>query len=217
MRCRPALLGCILALLAAPAPAQETARVVDTHTVSAEGPSREVTHDLRLELYVFHGSRWTPGAVVVPLWDAVRLLEQCGIAFAGADLKVLEAPERFRIYSTAISRELVGGLTVRKPAIFFVEDTRQEPAFDAESIGRENSGTRPELADTTWVAFGARDLPLALAHELVHVLADSGEHSPDPANLMHGATNGTNTRLTDAQCGRIRERGEANGLLQKRQ
>lgn len=202
---------------AAPVPAAEGVRVAETHAVSAEEPAGAATHDLRLQLYVFQASRWMPGDIVVALWEATRLLAQCGIAFAGAELKVIEAPERFRFYSTAVSRELVRGLTLRKPAIFFVEDTRNQPAYDAESIGRENAGGRPELADTTWVAYGARDLPLALAHELVHVLSDSGEHSSDPGNLMHSESSQTNTRLTDAQCQRIRARGEANGLLLRRQ
>lgn len=59
----------------------------------------------------------------------------------------------------------------------------------------------------------ARDLPFALAHELAHVLSDSGEHSEEPRNLMRAATSPENTRLSEAQCRRLRERGAANGLL----
>jgi len=50
-------------------------------------------------------------------------------------------------------------------------------------------------------------------HELVHVLSDDGEHSNEPGNLMRAHTSRRNTRLTDAQCSRLRSRGEANGLL----
>jgi hypothetical protein len=97
--------------------------------------------------------------------------------------------------------------------VFFVDATRQQPAFDAEAIGRGNSRTRPELADTVWIVRDARDPGVALAHELAHVLMDSGEHSDEPGNLMREETAPASTRLTDAQCARLRETGRANGLL----
>jgi hypothetical protein len=98
--------------------------------------------------------------------------------------------------------------------VFFVEDTRNDPAFDAEAVGRANSTRRPELVNTVWVAHGARDLPFALAHELVHVLSDSGKHTDEPRNLMRSETAPENTQLNAAQCERMRSRGAANGLLQ---
>ena len=64
-----------------------------------------------------------------------------------------------------------------------------------------------------WVAYGARDLPQVLAHELVHVLSDSGAHSDEVDNLMGIDTAPGATRLTDGQCERLRTHGEANGLL----
>ena len=100
-----------------------------------------------------------------------------------------------------------------RPAIYFVEDTLNRPAFDAEAIGRANSGNRPELADTIWVAAGTRDLHVALAHELFHVLEDSGAHSDEPNNLMRPETTPENTRLTDSQCAQMRATAERNGLL----
>ncbi|HEX9584677.1 MAG TPA: hypothetical protein VGB36_09260, partial [Gammaproteobacteria bacterium] len=52
-----------------------------------------------------------------------------------------------------------------------------------------------------------------LAHELYHLLADSGAHADDPANLMYPETRGENTRLRDDQCIRMREAGAAFGHL----
>ncbi|MCC6194697.1 MAG: hypothetical protein IT518_09545, partial [Burkholderiales bacterium] len=141
------------------------------------------------------------------------LLAQCGIDLARIQMCVVDAPPRYRFYSTPVSRELLRKLPVAKPALFFVEDTRNEPAYDAEAIGRGNAANRPELADTVWVAYGARDLPQVLAHELVHVLSDSGAHSDAPGNLMRIETSPGATRLTDGQCERLRTRGAANGLL----
>ena len=208
----------VLACLAPAAAAQEPVRVVETHAVSAEqaGNAPAASHNLRLALYAFRGTRWAPAEAVLAMWEAVRLLAPCGITLAGAELRVLETPDRFHFYSTAVSRELLRGMTVAKPAVFFVQDTKNQPAYDGEAIGRANSATRPELADTVWLAYGARELPQALAHELVHVLADSGDHSTEPGNLMRYDLAPQDTRLTDAQCELIRTRGEANGLLQKR-
>jgi hypothetical protein len=43
---------------------------------------------------------------------------------------------------------------------------------------------------------------------------DSGEHSEESGNLMREETTPQNTRLTQAQCARLRETATANGLLQ---
>jgi hypothetical protein len=131
-------------------------------------------------------------------------------------LKRIEVDARFRIYHTPVSRELARSLQLQPPAVYFVDDTRQKPAFDAEAIGRGNSRTRPELADTVWITRATRDPGVALAHELAHVLMDNGEHSEEPGNLMRDETAPANTRLTDAQCARLRETGTANGLLAPR-
>ena len=213
-------LCCAAALLLAPGVAQaaEPARVVETRALSRQllPAAPGATHELRLSLHAFRGSLWTQQEIEPAVLDAARLLAQCGVELAGAELRLLEAPRRFHFYSTPVSRELLQDLRVSKPAIFFVDDTRNRPAYDAEAIGLANSATRPELANTVWIAPGARDLPFALAHELAHLLSDSGEHSEEPRNLMRAETSPENTRLTEAQCRRLRERGAANGLLAPR-
>ncbi len=120
---------------------------------------------------------------------------------------------------TGISRhryldELARRTRLARPAVFFVADTRNEPAFDAEAIGRGNSRSRPEMTDTVWITAGTRDLAIVFAHELVHVIADSGEHSDLPGNLMREETAPESTALTASQCRRLTETGAANGLLQ---
>ena len=75
--------------------------------------------------------------------------------------------------------------------------------------------TRPELADTVWMTAATRDAGVALAHELAHVLMDSGEHSDEPGNLMRDETSPTNTALSVTQCTRLRETALSNGLLQR--
>jgi len=204
-------------LAAASCAAADPVRVVGTQRVpDAELPAAPgASHRLHLSLYAFAGSRWRTEEIIAAVLASARVLAQCGIAVAGIELSVLDAPRQFRFYSTPVSRQLLRVLAVARPAIFFVDETLNRPAFDAEAIGLGNSATRPELANTVWVAYGAHDLALALAHELAHVLADSGEHSSEPGNLMRDETAPDNTRLGRGQCERMRVRGEANRLLQR--
>jgi hypothetical protein len=205
----------LLLVASAAALTAEPVRLVETRTVPKEQlpVAQGASHDLQLSLYTFQGARWVAHEILVAALDSVRALAQCGVALDGAELRLLAAPRRFHFYSTPVSSELLREIAVAKPAIFFVDDTLNRPAFDAEAIGLENAATRSELANTVWLAYGARDLPLALAHELVHVLSDSGEHSEEPGNLMRTETSPQNTHLSDAQCERLRARGETNGLL----
>jgi len=97
--------------------------------------------------------------------------------------------------------------------VYFVRDTLQVEAFDAEAIGKQNSGSRPALRDTVWMAEETRDPGIALAHELAHVLMDSGEHLDRPGNLMRAETSPGNTDLTGQQCAAMVRAGVRNGLL----
>ena len=64
-----------------------------------------------------------------------------------------------------------------------------------------------------WIARGARDLGIVVAHELAHVLMDSGEHDNSNGNLMAESTTPQNTQLTAVQCERLNSTGRRNGLL----
>lgn len=202
----------LLVIAALGSHADEGVPVVSSRRIDIGAPIG-ASYNLNLSLYVFRGSRWSQADIEAAASSAVPLLAQCGVGVARVDLHVVEAPARFQFFSTEVSRALLRSLKVRKPAVFFVDGTRNVPAYDAEAIGRGNSASRPELADTVWIAHGARDLPQVLAHELVHVLSDSGAHSNEPGNLMAEETSAQNTRLSAAQCERMRARGQANGLL----
>ena len=169
---------------------------------------------LRLTLVHFPAGPWSEREITGAAAQAVALLKQCGIVSGGIDVVRADVEPRFRVFHGPTSRELARRLRPATPAIYFVDATRQDPAYDAEAIGRGNSRSRPELQDSVWVALGARDLPVTLAHELAHVLMDSGEHSYEARNLMREETSPRNVRLTDAQCSRLRGKGAANGLLQ---
>lgn len=209
-----AALLCALALLAAPAQA------------AAQSPfhieSRQAIKDLpapagatlALVLTLADLAQWPADDMTSALRSAASILGQCGVAVRHAELLRVQAPPDFRWFDTPRSRELARALDLPRPTLYFTAGTRQRPAFDAEAVGRGNSRTRPELADSVWVAPGARDLGQVLAHELAHVLMDSGAHDATPGNLMAAETRPGATQLTAAQCTQLRATGSANGLLQ---
>ncbi len=169
--------------------------------------------ELRITLVLFAGGAWPENAAIAAAKEATGILSQCGIEPAPMGIVRADEGAGFRSFHTQRSRVLARKLQPRRPAIFFVDATLQRPAFDAEAIGRANSRSRPELADTVWIVHDARDPGIALAHELAHLLMDSGEHSDEPGNLMREETDLANTRLSATQCARLRATGAANGLL----
>ena len=187
--------------------------MLERQNLAIERSTGSPSHHLGLTLAYLEASGWTPQVIAAAVRQSAQIFGQCGVALDKAELARIGAPERFRYFSTPVSRELARVLKLGRPTVYFVAGTRQRPAFDAEAVGRGNSRTRPELKDSVWIARGARDLGIVLAHEIAHVLMDSGEHTDEPDNLMREETAPQNTRLSDAQCIRLRETGTANGLL----
>ncbi len=218
---RIVLLACLAATaLAVHAQPAAPFRLADTwplpgHELPYSGATPP-THRLQLDLVAFTDTTWTPDAIVAAVRAAGALLAQCGIRLERAELYRFDGGDPdYRYLSTPASRALVRRVRPAKPAVFFVRDTRHVPPFDAEAFGSGNTAARPELAFTVWITAQTRDLPVALAHEIAHVLMDSGEHSVAPGNLMRDETAPGNTTITAAQCARMTEAGERNGLLQR--
>jgi len=214
--CAAALLNSLfLACVCGAALAQVTFIGRETLAGAAPGASAGATHRLRISLVRLEGSGWTRARARTLLGEAVPILARCGVALGHADLVSLTVPPRYLDFSTPAARELARAWPVRRPAVYLVRDTRKRPAFDAEAIGRGNSRTRPELADTIWITAATRDAGIALAHELAHVLMDSGEHSEERGNLMRDQTSAQNTALSPEQCARLRDTASRNGLIEK--
>ena len=209
-----------LALIACAAVAQGTdepqLRVV-SHLTVEEGPPGisgvGPTHRMALSIAVMSGTGWRADEVLDAAKGAAGILAQCGIR-TSIELYEFDGPKRYRSLFTPVSRDLAKRLALPKPTVFFVADTLNRPAFDAEAIGRGTAAPVLEMADTVWIASGARDLPVVIAHELAHVLADSGGHSNEAGNLMREETTTDSSRLTPAQCEAIVATASANGLLQ---
>ena len=205
----------LLLLAAAPVCAQDAGPilVIGREPIALEQAAPAPSQGIDITFAYLEETGWSGEEIRPAVVQVARILGQCGVALRAAELVRVSAPARFRDFLTSVSRQLAATLRLAKPTVYFVAGTRQRPAFDAEAIGRGNSRTRPELADTVWVTRGTRDLGIALAHELTHVLMDSGEHSGEPGNLMREDTAPGNTRLSDAQCAQLRGTGSANGLL----
>ena len=205
-----ALLACHGAL------AQPEIAVVDQVSITAAHLfTPPASHRLKLSVVHLDGSGWQPEPVLHALRQATAILSQCDVAIVAVEWVSLATPPRYLDFSTPLARELVRLHPVAKPAIYLVRETANRRAFDAEAFGRANTPTRPELADTVWVALGARDLGIVLAHEIAHVLMDSGDHSDGYGNLMRDETSPANVTLTLTQCARLRETALSNGLLQR--
>lgn len=145
--------------------------------------------------------------------EAAKLLSQCGISIERIDVRQLDGPDVFRYFHDEVGQELVRRLALPKPTVYFVRDTIQVVPFDAEAIGKGNSASRPGLRYTIWMTEATRDPGIALAHELAHLLMDSGRHVEEPGNLMRAETAPGNTKLSDSQCEAMVGAGAENGLL----
>ena len=170
------------------------------------------THAIALEVVLLDGSGWRVPEVHRAVGRAAAILGQCGVAVARTRLRMVEAPRRYRYLHDAWSPRLVGLLDPARPAVFFVEETLREPAFEAEAFGQGNTRSMRALRDTVWITRAAGDVGVVLAHELFHVLADLGRHESDPGNLMNERVAAGNTRLHDWQCERLRKVATAFGL-----
>ena len=69
------------------------------------------------------------------------------------------------------------------------------------------------LIGSVWLTAHLPHIGRGLAHELYHVLADSGAHVPEAGNLMSSRTDALNTTLTDWQCERLRRVAQAFNWL----
>jgi hypothetical protein len=97
--------------------------------------------------------------------------------------------------------------------VIFARDTKMQEAFTGEAFGLGNTRTRPWLNNSVWLMPDIEDEGIALAHELFHVIANSGEHIEASENLMQSRTDAKALTLTPGQCRRAQMRGVANRLL----
>jgi hypothetical protein len=84
-----------------------------------------------------------------------------------------------------------------------------------EAFGLGNTRMRPWLANSVWLMLDVEDAGIALAHELYHVLANSGAHVESEPNLMQPRTRPESLNLTTEQCRLAQLNGVDNKLLRE--
>ena len=208
----PGLIGLLAVIFCATAVAATPFHIENRRAIDLP-PSPPADGQHMLSLTIANIADWNDSEIADSIGIAAGILAQCKVRVDQAELLRITVPESHRHFDTPRSRELAAALALPKPTLYFSDDTRQHTPFDAEAIGRGNSRSRPELTDTVWIARGARDLGLVIAHELAHVLMNSSEHDHTPGNLMAESTDPANTQLTAAQCATMRATGSRNGLL----
>jgi hypothetical protein len=167
---------------------------------------------LSLEVLVVD-PRWTAERVRMALQGAYDTLGQCNISVGSISAQRVDGADYLRDLSTGSAHTLLGAAKSGKLKVVFARDTRMQAQFTGEAFGIANTGMRPWLANSVWMMLDVDDAGIALAHELYHVLANSGDHVEGDANLMQGRTRPDSTMLTPRQCQLALERALGNQLF----
>lgn len=203
------------ACAAEPSAARRLGRVLlDEAAVDPHGAAADAGHVLApLSLVWIEHAGWTLDELPGVIASAAGVLRQCDLRLGSVTIELMRLPRRQRYFDTATAMALMRTAAIATPAVWFMRDTLQQPAFDAQAIGRSNLGGRAPLLNTVWMTSQLEQPGVALAHELYHIIANTGGHVPEPDNLMHSHTSAAGTRLTDWQCERLLKVGGAFGLV----
>ena len=162
-------------------------------------------------------SRWTKELAAQVLDDAQDILSQCGFQFTDVKLRRVLAPDYLQDLEAGAARTLMNEVrssgSQRRLTVVYARNTRMNTQFEAEAFGQANTRQRPWLTNSVWLTWDLRDRGIALAHELMHVLSNTGKHSDSAGNLMLARTTGTNTSLTNSQCESARQYAAGAGLV----
>lgn len=157
--------------------------------------------------------RWDKNVISSAFDRMNKIFVQCDITTTIRKLQSIESPDYLKDLSTGHALSLRRKLGADALSVFFAKDTKMNPQFDAEAFGEGNTGNRPWMTNTLWLTWGIEDTGIALAHELLHILANDGSHSQLEGNLMQDRTDPANTLLTEAQCDAAVSRGLVAELL----
>ncbi len=194
---------------------QHNVEVSETHHWQASESLNDAVLELPLDVMILD-EQWGEQEVSEVLEQAQTLLIDCGIRFADVQLRQISAPDYLRDLETGASRTLMDAVRFsgaeRRVAVVFSRDTRMSTPFDAEAFGKGNTRARPWLTDSVWLTLALQDRDIALAHELFHVLSNSGHHVQTRGNLMLNRTTGNNRTLEPEQCELARSHSLYAGL-----
>ena len=156
---------------------------------------------------------WSRDAIEKTVQTAYDILWQCSIIAGDISIRVFNGDDYLRDLSTGGARTLLEAANTEHATVVFARDTLMQAQFTGEAFGIGNTRMRPWLANSVWLMPDVDDPGIALAHELYHVIANSGAHVDGAANLMQGRTRPDSTELTTEQCHLAQVNGHANQLL----
>ncbi len=176
-------------------------------------PQSSAGFRLPLDILVLD-SRWSHRRISQTVQQAYEVLAQCAIMGGELTIYAIDGDDYLRDLSTGSARTLLEAAGRQRMTVVFARDTRMQAAFDGEAFGLGNTRMRPWLAPSVWLMLGVDDPGVALAHELYHVIANSGDHVEGVANLLQGRTRPESLELTLEQCILAQVNGIENRLLQ---
>ncbi|MDH3690034.1 MAG: S8 family serine peptidase [Gammaproteobacteria bacterium] len=168
---------------------------------------------LRVDIALLQQSGWDESSIQSMVTETATILAQCNIMLNEARVVVAEVSPYLLDLAMGTAKTLVDTIALPHPTVYLVRDTKMEIPFGGEAFGRANTETRTWLRDSVWLTASISDPGVALAHELFHVIANSGEHVRESGNLMGEQTSPGNTALFRHQCDLARQQGLAAGLL----
>ena len=157
--------------------------------------------------------RWSHQSIEQAVQTAYDILAQCTIAPGDVSIYSIVGDDYLRDLSTGSARTLLEATATTDTTVVFARDTRMLEAFSGEAFGLGNTRNRPWLTNSVWLLLDIEDAGIALAHELFHVIANSGEHIGGSGNLMQPRTQAESLKLSPEQCERARVTGVGNRLL----
>lgn len=166
-----------------------------------------------LTLLWIEGAGWKLEDLVAAVAGAARIYRQCGLRFTDVSIRLLRAPRGMHYYDTDNAIALTKALSPTAPAAWFMRDTLQHPSFDAQAVGRSNTPRGSGLMNSLWMTAHLEHPAIALAHELYHILANTGAHVPESGNLMNLNTSPDASMLWEWQCERLIKTGSAFKLI----
>jgi hypothetical protein len=166
--------------------------------------------------------QWGTTRMRQALQQTYQILAQCDIGPENVAAFAVQADDYLLDLATGSARSLLEATAARQPlrrhpVVVFARDTHMQAAYLGEAFGLSNTRRRPWLANSVWLMNDVDDAGIALAHELFHVLTNSGTHVEGRPNLMQPYTRPESTELTAAQCQQAKSFGEANSLLTRAQ
>jgi len=159
---------------------------------------------LKVNIVLLENSGWTLKQAKIAANQAIQIYKTCGINLEFT-LNQVSVNNYLLNFHSLTSRTLIEKLALPTPTIYLVKDTLRTEAYEAEAFGVKNTRRLPWLKNSAWLIADIKNPGIAMAHELVHILIDNGDHNDEQGNLMNDMTTQNNIKLNPLQCHKIRQ------------